>query len=211
MGISTAWLVLAAALGADGFQPARLVEGSALVLGAPLHGQGQAAFDVGVDSSGTVTGARRLCGTAPLANALEKAVAGWAFEPATDRSVRKATRVLVWAFVRPPVLFNVGPCGPPDAMILAPAELPVPIAVVPPAYPVRVLGDGVVIVEIDIGPSGDVGSARAFGDTTAFDDAAERAARGWHFLPARRWGRPVPTVAYLVFGFQEPALSSHSD
>jgi len=208
MRISFAWIVVATLLGAGGFQPARLAEGSLSMAVPPLRGQCQAAFDVGVDSAGSVTGVRCLCGSAPLAGALEKAIAGWAFEPATEDGVRKASRVLVGGLLRPPVLFNVGPCGPPDATIMAPPALPVPIVVSPPVYPLRALGGAAVIVEVDIAPSGHVSAARAFGDRTAFDDAAERAAEGWRFLPARRQGRPVPTVAYLVFVFQEPVVYS---
>jgi TonB family protein len=68
-----------------------------------------------------------------------------------------------------------------------------------------------VIVEVEIGPSGDVRSARAIGDRTAFDDVAEEAAQAWRFRPARREGQSVATVAYLVFGFQAPALSAGPD
>lgn len=208
MRISFAWIVVATLLGASGFQPARLIEGSVPMAVPPLRGQCQAAFEVGVDSAGSVTRVRCLCGSAPLADALEKAIAGWAFEPATEDGVRKASHVLVGGFLRPPVLFNVGPCGPPDAMILAPPDLPVPIVVSQPTYPLRAPGGAAVIVEVDIGPSGYVSAARAFGDRTAFGAAAERAAEGWRFIPARRRGRPVPTVAYLVFVFQEPVVFS---
>jgi TonB family protein len=142
-----------------------------------------------------------------VADRLGEAVARWAFEPATDGGGSKASRVLVAALFRPPALFNVGPCGPPDTVLWAPPELPIPVAVKPPTYPVHALGSGVVIVEVEIGPSGDVRSAQAIGDRTAFDGPAEEAARAWRFHPARRKGRPVTTVAYLVFGFQEPALS----
>jgi TonB family protein len=207
MRISFAWIVVAATLGVDGVRPARLTDGSAPTAGPLGRGQCQAVFDVGVDSDGSVTEVRCLCGSPPLADALERAIAGWAFESATDDGVARASRVLVAAFRRPPVLFNVGPCGPPDATILAPADLPVPIMVSPPVYPLRALGGAAVIVEVDVEPSGHVSSARAVGGRTAFDDAAERAAGAWRFLPARRRGRPVPTVAYLVFVFQEPVVS----
>ena len=208
MRIDIGWLVVAAMLGADGFFPARLAESPVLMTVPPLRGQCQTAFDVGVDPAGSVTGVRCLCGGAPLANALEEAVACWAFEPATENGVRTASRVLVAALFRPPTLFNVGPCGAPlEEMVLASEGLPVPITVQPPTYPVRALGAGVVIVEVEIDPSGQVRSARAMGNRTPFDNAAEQAAQAWVFVPGRSGGRPVPTVAYLLFGFQEPALS----
>jgi TonB family protein len=84
--------------------------------------------------------------------------------------------------------------------------MPIPTNVSPPAYPVRALGCGVVVVEVEVGPSGKVRSARAVGERTAFDGAAEQAARAWHFLPGRREGQPVATLAYLMFGFPEPVM-----
>jgi TonB family protein len=211
MRIDIGWLVVAATLGADGFQPARLTECPLRMTVPPLRGQCQTAFDVGVDSTGLVIGVRRLCGGSPLATALGEAAARWAFEPATENGVRTASRVLVVALFRPPALFNVGPSGPPDGMVLAPEGLPVPITVQSPTYPVRALGAGVVIVEVEIDPSGEVRSARAMGDWTPFDSAAEHAAQAWAFVPGRSGDRPVPTVAYLLFGFQEPTLSPGPD
>jgi len=207
MRIDIGWLVIAAMLGAGGFQPARLTESPLPMTVPPLRGQWQTAFEVSVDPVGVVTGVRCLCGSASLASALGEAVASWAFEPATDNGVRTASRVLVAALFRPPALFNVGPCGVPEELLLASPGLPVPVVAQPPTYPVRALGAGVVIVEVEIDPSGQVRSARAMGNRTPFDNAAEQAAQAWVFVPGRSGGRPVPTVAYLLFGFQEPALS----
>jgi TonB family protein len=211
MRIDIGWLAIAAMLGAGDFQPARLTESPLHMKVPPLRGQWQTAFEVSVDPAGLVTGVRCLCGSAPLANALEEALACWAFEPATDNGVTTASRVLVAALVRPPALFNVGPCGVPEELLLASPGLPVPVVAKPPTYPVRALGAGVVVVEVEIESSGEVRSARAVGDWTPFDSAAERAAQAWVFVPGRREGRPVPTVAYLLFGFQEPALSPGPD
>ena len=208
MRISIGWLVLAAALGADGPQPARLCESNAPLALPSLPGECQAAFDVAIDSRGSVTGVRRLYGNTPLTSALEMSVARWDFEPAKSNGVRKASRVLVAALCRAPALYRIGPHGPPDVTLLAPPGVPIPIAVSPPAYPVRAPGVGAVIVEVEIGPLGHVRSAQVVGRRTAFDGAAEQAARAWRFLPGRRQSRAVPTFAYLVFGFPEPTLAA---
>ena len=211
MRISFGWLVLAAALGARGSEPARLSASDAPLAIPPLPGQCQAAFDVGVDSRGLVTDVRRLYGSAPLTNALETAVARWAFEPATANGARKPSRVLVAAFCRAPALYRIGPCGPPDVTLLAPPGVPIPITVSPPAYPVHAPGSGVVVVEVEIGPLGHVRSAQAVGHRTAFDGAAEQAARAWRFLPERQQSQSVPIFAYLIFGFPEPTLPAESE
>jgi TonB family protein len=210
MRTSIAWMVLASSLGTGGSHPPRLTTCDVPTSLPSLHGQCQVALDVGVDPTGSVSGVWCLYGGAPVADRLGEAVSRWAFEPATDGGVQSASRVLVAAVFRPPTLFNVGPCEPPDSMP-APEGLPIPVIVVPPAYPVRALGGGTVVVEVEIGPSGDVRSTRVIGEPTGFDGAAEQAAQSWRFLPARRQGHPVPAVAYLVFGFQEPVLSTGRD
>jgi TonB family protein len=194
-------VALAASLGATGHRPARLTGSGETVEVPPLHGQCQIALEVGVDCEGSVAGVWCLYGGTPLADRLGQAVSHWVFAPATDCGVRNASRVLVAAVFRLPALLNVGPCAPPDSMLAAPAGLPIPVIVAPPTYPVHALGSGVVIVEVEIGASGEVRSAQAIGERSQFDAAAEKAAQAWRFLPARRKGHPVSTVAYLVFGF----------
>ena len=204
MRIGIGWFVLSAVVGTGGAQPARLLDcGESLAI-PPLPGQCQAALDVGVDSRGVVTDVRCLYGSTALTSALETAVARWVFEPEKTNGERRASRVLVAALCRAATLYRIGPCEPPDFTLLAPPGLPVPITVSPPAYPVRAPGAGAVVVEVEIGPSGHVRSAQAVGCRTAFDGAAEQAARAWRFLPERRQSQLVPTIAYLVFGFPEP-------
>ncbi|MCG6924103.1 MAG: TonB family protein [Acidobacteria bacterium] len=200
-------LTLAAALGAGGSQPARLTAKGEPIPIPPLHGQCQVAFDVAVDERGAVTDARFLYGNPSLAKALEAAVSGWVFEPATEDGEPRSSRVLVAALFRAAAFYALGSCPPPDHSLLAPPGMPIPAKTSPPAYPVQALGRGVVVVEVEVGPSGAVRSARAVGGRTAFDGTAEQAARAWHFLPGRRAGQPVTTLAYLVFGFPEPVVT----
>jgi hypothetical protein len=173
-----------------------------------LHGQCQAAFDVAVDSRGSVTGVRLLYGSAALARALESALAGWVFEPALDDGHPRSSQVLVAALFRAAMFYALGPCPPPDPTLVAPPGLPVPVRASPPAYPARALGGGVVVVEVAVSPSGEVRCARGVGARTAYHGPAEQAARAWRFVPGRRSGQPVPALAYLVLGFPEPVVAA---
>jgi TonB family protein len=204
------WALLAAALGAEVSEPPRLNEGDPPALSPRQDGQCHAALDVQIDSRGSVTGVRLLYGSGALRGELEAAVARWSFEPAREDGEPRGSHVLVAALFRAAALYALGPCSPPDVTLLAPPGLPLPLDMSPPAYPARGWGGGVVIVEVTVGPSGHVLSARAVGERTGFDGAAEQAARAWRFVPGRRQGRPVSTRAYLVFGFPEPVLASES-
>jgi TonB family protein len=197
------WALLPALLNVHESAPARLIRGPVTIAMPPLHGQCLATLDVIVDGDGSVEHVRCLYGSIPLTDQLAEAVADWTFRPAVDKGAPYASHVLVAGLFRPAVLRNVGPCGPPARVLRAPPSLPAPVVLSAAVYPIRARGGGVVTVEVEIGPSGEVRSARAIRDRTALDTAAEQAARAWRFRPARH---PAPTWAYLVFGFQEPVL-----
>lgn len=199
------WALLPTLLAAMESGPARLVRGPVSIAMPGLHGQCLATLDVIVGDDGTVEHVRSLYGSIPLTDELAEAVEDWEFQPALDQGNPYASHVVVAGLFRTPTLHDLGPCGPPDRVKPAPPSLPVPVVTTAPVYPVRARGGGVVTVEVEIGHDGEVRSARATGEPTAFDTAAERAARTWRFRLGRQ---PVPIWAYLVFGFQEPVPAS---
>ena len=76
-----------------------------------------------------------------------------------------------------------------------------------PAFPRRALFGGLVLAEVRVDPLGAVSDATVLRSAPPFDEPALDAARRWRFRPARLHGRPVATIAYLVFGFRQPVLS----
>jgi TonB family protein len=206
-----AFVVLAMTFEAAASHLPRLNEGAPPALSPRQHGQCHAAFDVHIDSQGSVIGVRLLYGTGALRRDLEGAVAHWRFDPAAEDGEPREAHVLVVALFRAAALYALGPCSPPDIALLTPSALPIPLAMSPPAYPARSSGAGVVIVEVTVGPSGQVRSTRTVGARTGFDGVAEQAARAWRFVPGHQKGRPIPTRAYLVFGFPEPVLAPEGD
>jgi TonB family protein len=84
-------------------------------------------------------------------------------------------------------------------------DIPFPTSLEVPNYPPNAIGSAYVLVEVEVGESGSVSSAKTIGETTGFDSAALQAARAWTFRPASRDGRLVSAFAYLVFAFRQPA------
>jgi TonB family protein len=115
------------------------------------------------------------------------------------------SRVLVAGLFRPAMLLPPAPEGfeTPDAP--PSEEIPYPTSVAIPPYPPNALGSHYVLVEVEVGEAGSVTAARVVSRTSGFDSAALDASREWRFRPAKRAGRPVPTVAYLLFAFRQPA------
>jgi TonB family protein len=151
-----------------------------------------------------VAAVTRLIGTEG-SSLIAAAVTDWTFRPALDRGQPVPSHVLVAAMFRPPLLYNGPAAGGGAVALAAPSgDVPVPAATTTPVYPPLGVADAVVLVEVLVGPDGNVQSASVTSGAPGFDDVALTAARGWSFHSAGRNGRPVPAFVYLVFGFRRP-------
>ena len=190
------------------FEPARFQSGSPPVYPPRAVGWGHEWVQVSLDSSGEVIGARLLREASVFGLALQTAVRGWSFTPAREADEPIGSEVLVTAIFRPATLYDPPGLGPPlSGTVLVSAQMPLPVATPPPpSYPPTARGSGVVIVEVEVDRNGVVGGTSVVGPSPGFDTVAVNTARSWRFDPARRQGRPVPSVAYLVFSFREPVV-----
>jgi TonB family protein len=160
--------------------------------------------ELSVDDRGRIDGMRALEGT-DGPSLIAPALTDWTFRPAVERGRSVPTRVLVSAMLRPPTLYNGPTLGSPPVTLAAPAsDVPVPIATTQPGYPPLGVADGVVLVEVLVGPDGRIQASSVISGSSGFDDIALAAARAWSFRAAQRNGQPVPAYAYLVFGFRRP-------
>jgi TonB family protein len=202
-------LVLGLAMASPPFVPARLKTGS-----APdrqpvdvIEG-GQVVLELTVGKDGAVTRVDALHDTPPFSALLRAAVASWRFDPASEDDQPVESRVLVAALFRAPVLSpGLAPVPPPRAGGLACPGVPFPTEVVEPPYPAAALGEGIVLLEVDVGTEGGVTDVLVVDPQGPFTEVAVAAARGWRFAPACRDGRPVAAVAYLAFGFRQPGMA----
>jgi TonB family protein len=87
--------------------------------------------------------------------------------------------------------------------IVPPAALSTPLE-----YPSAASGSARVVLEITIGPQGEVVDARALSGDEPFRGAALDAVRGWRFAPALRDGRAVPARIRYSVEFTPPALEA---
>jgi TonB family protein len=182
-----------------GVVSARYVSGSLPVAPQGAVSGGEVFLEVLVAVDGRADSVRTLRTTPPFTDAVIQAVRGWSFEPATE-----AATVFVAAMFTPPALNGPTLGQPPQDVLAASDDTPMPAAAIPAGYPPRALGDGDVLVEITIDEAGAVTGAQVKVSSPAFDAAALAAARAWSFRPARRHGSAVTTHAYLVFVFRQP-------
>lgn len=176
------------------------------------------AVEATVGRDGRVRGVAPLRHAAPFTEAVTTAVRTWQFEAAVDTSAEPGadgesrvvrtpveSKVLVIGLFRPPALFPGTLGTPPQDVGRASETVPYPSAPPElPRFPPNALMDGVVVIELAVGPDGGIGRARVVQSSPAFDAAALQAAQAMGFRPARVHGRPSPSLVYVVAAFRQP-------
>lgn len=194
---------------ADRGTPARLQEAVPPVLPARAATGGEVVVEILVDASGSVAGIEPLRTTPPYTDAVTAAVSRWRFSPAMrlvdTRLLPAPSRVLVAAVFRPPSLY-AGPRAPARVQAAPSPYVPVPGPLVVPPYPPAAIGDGVVIIEIELTARAEPRALRVLTPRSGFDEAAREAARQWRFAPPTAPDAPDTLTAYAVFGFRTPVV-----
>jgi len=201
------------------YAPARYRAGTVPGLPAMVVGGGQVILELAIDRGGRVTAVTTLRTTPPFTDLVAGAVRDWQFVPAAgpagaarggERQPQTAvpSKVLVAAVFRPPAM-NAPTLGEPGRDVApASAESAFPLTTVMPPFPPSAAAGGVVLLEARVDRSGQVGETRVIQSAPPFDDAALATLKQWSFRPARVRGRPVSTVAYVLFGFPVPVGSA---
>ena len=176
------------------------------------------AVEATVSADGRVSEIAILRDAAPFSEFLASAVRGWQFDPAVDAATttsgqgqaavaetRVASKVLVLGLFRPPALFPGTLGTPPTDVGRASDAVPYPTTPLTlPVFPPNALMDDVVVVELAVGPEGNVARMRVVRSAAIFDQPALDAVAGLRFRPARVHGRPAPSFAYVVAAFRQP-------
>jgi len=198
--IATAVMTIAAA----DYVPARRVAGD--VPNPPVKAIGwvEAVVDLEIDAAGGVVKAMGLRATPGGLDFVLPSLASWKFRPANDGEHAAASHVLVAAMFRPAQLFDPAGGSPAETLKDPVNELPAPLAMKRPAYPIKVVGNKSVLVEVLIRADGKVEKATVVTPTSGFDGAALTAAQGWTFRAPVYKDKAVAGIAYLIFGFRMP-------
>jgi hypothetical protein len=145
-----------------------------------------------------------LNGEEPFNGPVHQALSSWQFP-----SDINADDVLVVVNFRQPGLFAVGErnmslAEPPGGR----KSLPYPLIVSEPSYPPNAAGEGCVVFEVKLTPSGSIEKVRTAKGLGALTDAGLEALHDWKFAPARDGsGQPVSSTAFVVFVFRTPVLA----
>jgi len=179
----------------------RLVSAEIGAVSPNAQSGGLAAADVAVSETGSVGTVTLVQDMAPYGAELARAVPSWRFEPAQEKGKAVPSRVAVLWLARPPLTAFVAPANPRYKGTTAPDYLPWPTSIAVAPYPPGALGSGTVVLEADISDRGHVTGTHRLSATSAFDAAADEAARKWTFRPAQAHNRDVASRAVLIFSF----------
>jgi len=153
-------------------------------------------------SSGKVARVKILSGEAgAFGESAESALSAWRFAP------NQKTPVIVVVHFRDPNLYSTGPATravtpPPAGLALA-----YPRTVVDPAYPANSMGEGSVVLQLDISAGGVVAGTEVIKEAGNLTQASTAAARKWSFLPAKdARGRPTESSVLAVLVFRMPVI-----
>lgn len=171
---------------------------------------GEVVIELTVDADGVPRRPVLLRSTPPYTQIVLDAVMEWQFTPARALNAQGLAapvegQVLVVAVFRPPSFLNGPTLGePPVQLSQASADVASPSALIAPVYPVKSLGQGVVLFELQIDDEGRIAESTALVTTPGFEDVSRDALRQWKFKPAEYRGRPAAASTYVLFGFMPP-------
>jgi hypothetical protein len=153
-------------------------------------------------SAGAVDKVNIKQGDTSFAESARTALGGWRFRAGENGDV-----LVVFSFRTPQFYPEGSPSRTLDQKDVS-AGLPYPRTVVESAYPPNSLGEGSVVMRLEIDPTGAVSNVRAvqpLGDLTAPSVAA---VQKWRFAPARTGsGRASKAYAFAVCVFRRPVLA----
>ncbi len=197
------------------FTPPRLLTADLSPLPAPtIVGGGEVLIEATVDRTGRVIRPNVLRGTPPYTKMVLDALTTWRFEAASVRSIDGKDEpvdmpIAIAAVYRAPVLMNAPTIGEvPKDWSKPSGEVAYPIAMEMPNYPPTARDGGVVLLEVKLNEAGAVIETRGVASIGGFDSAARDALAQWRFRAGTYRSRPVPTTAYVLFGFRPPVVSS---
>ena len=152
-------------------------------------------------ADGDVQNLSVLAGPQPFLDASVAAVKKWKWTSVTGE---RNSPVSVTLFYRSRQILTSAPPTPfPDWAALQ-TRPPLPQTLFDPGYPVNSVGEGVVILEVQVSPQGAVENIRVVQDVPSLTELARRAVQGWRFTPAKSAGNLANGTAIVAISFLRP-------
>ena len=143
-----------------------------------------------------------LSGEEPFVSSSKAALQSWNLHPEKDGGD------LVVVHFRQPNLYYMGDAKEEIRCTGADPSMPCPKYVVGPAYPAQAVGQGSVILKVEVAADGSILDVRTIQAMGALTDVSVAAVRKWKFTPAEdARGVKEASHAYAVFVYRFPVIS----
>ena len=164
-------------------------------------------LDAEISAEGRVRSIDTLSGAEPFRHIALSNVGRWTFKPVGTLQHTNSRAAIVFIF-RPPDLF-AAPSIDITPTVKRQVDHPAyPVRMTDPGYPINSVGEGTVVVELQVAASGAVKEARVVTDSAGLAIHAEQAVRSWRFEPAVRDGVATVGTVIVVASFLRPALNN---
>ena len=175
--------------------PLNTIASSWVILDAEISAQGHAR------PVNTLHGANPFHGIA-LSN-----LSQWIFSPAIDPLPTVSRATIIFLF-RPPDLFSATPLEVSPSVKRQADQPALPLLLSDPGYPVNSVGEGTVVLELQIAPTGAIQAVRVVRDAPGLAAHTEKTVRSWKFEPALRNGSAITGMVIVAASFLRPNLYS---
>ena len=189
-----------------GLEPPRLLQIAPLDHPLNIIGNSWVVTDLQITTDGKVPIVAVMQGLSPFREIVLTSVHRWGFAPARLNEVPVDSRAMVIVLFRDRNMFSgVTPTfqqRPKNPM----HHPPIPVRLTDPGYPANSIGEGAVILELLISPTGDVHNLRVISDAPGLARSTTAAVVSWEFIPAKRDGVAVPGIVIAAVSYLRPTL-----
>ncbi len=175
-------------------------------------------LDVGLSDEGNIRRIEALRDPGSMLGAAKTSVHTWKFQPASEGSKPKASRLSVAFVYRPANYPTFGAVPPKDFTPVIPSAQAddssdeyVPVGILSfayPDYPVNSVIWGSVLVQATVDGAGDVKDVNLLHGMANFNSFAQEALKKWRFRGGTLRGKPVTSKIVIAFIFQPPHSSN---
>jgi TonB family protein len=175
-------------------------------------------LDVWLSDEGNIRRIEALRDPGSMLGAAKTSVHTWKFQPASESSKPRASRLSVAFVYRPANYSTFGAVPPKDfAPVIPSAQADdgsddnVPVGILSfayPDYPVNSVVWGSVLVQVTVDSAGEVKDVKLLHGMANFNSFALEAVKKWRFRAGTLRGKPVTSEIVIAFIFQPPHSSN---
>jgi TonB family protein len=175
-------------------------------------------LDIGVNDTGKIERIETVRNPGSMPGAVKTRVHNWKFQPASEGSKARASRLTVAFVFRPANYPSFGAVPLKDFKPVIPSAWPgegsdeyIPVGILSfayPDYPINSVVWGSVLVQATVDSAGEIKDVNVLHGMPNFNSFAQEALKKWRFRAGTLRGEPVTSKIVIAFIFQSPHSSN---